>query len=125
MNKHKQFECIYCHSSRVRLENGMYYCESCECIFTETDIEVEDIRHEIFHLLAKYSEDNPFICDIAIDAEYSVVSCFSCYDGTLWFTLRGETEPRDFDDFTLAELQEILKGLKETRFLNGNQSWAD
>jgi len=110
-------ECPYCYSERVSLrdeEHGEYYCESCECWFTETDVEVEDIRHEIYHFLAENHEENPLPCDIAIDAEYIVVSCFSCEDGTLWFTLRGETEPRDFDDFDLEELNEILKGLKAT-----------
>jgi len=115
--KTKIQECPYCYSERVRLadeESEIYLCESCECLFNQTDVEIEDIRHELYHFLALNKEGNPYPCDIQLDDEYCVVSCFSCEDGTLWFNLRGETEPRDFDYFAVELMRKILIGLQST-----------
>ena len=122
-------ECPYCFSGHVSLrdeEHGEYYCESCECWFTETDVEVEDLRHEISHILIDTDEDNPMHCDIVVgetDAQGlsslelpRIDKCYQMNDGTMWFHIEGTPEDdwKDFDYFVVEDMRNILIGLQGT-----------
>lgn len=122
----KHTSCPYCHSENTVILNvDRYQCNECKCIYTNDSIVREDLRHELYALLADTSEDSPRKCDIILGEDSPrtvglstlemrfVIRCFAHDDGTLWFLLYGEEVYTDFDDMSTADLKIILSNLKE------------
>ena len=133
--------CPYCGSENVVTTSdrptisGEYVdgfeCLDCHCLFDEEDIERENLRHEISHILIDTDEDNQFPISMPlyedepdtfglsslvlpwIESVYQIPG-----DGTIWFKMddttleTGDNRYMNFDDITIRDLQKILVELQ-------------
>lgn len=128
----KTITCPYCGSTKIAKQREyhsgekVFFCEECECFFTETDIEVEEVRHKVSCLLNGTSEEHPLECDITVGewdacglSSLELPHIVKCYEmegeGTMWFFIDGMDEDDwfEFDNFHIEDMKAILKYLEE------------
>jgi hypothetical protein len=98
-------------------------------MFNDEDIEREELRHRLWHILADTDEGNPLPCDIAVgESEAQGLSTLELprikglhqfYDGTMWYTYESE-DPwgeddswRDIDTLSNEDLETIVNELSK------------
>ena len=102
-----------------------YCCTSCEEYFTEEELDTEELRHKLSALLMDTSEEHPIECNITImenNAETCglssnelplVTSVFQDSEGIIWFNICGMSEPIEFDDLDLEDIQTVYDKLSK------------
>ena len=130
--KYEMNTCPYCGEKTRKSKfygSPCWICDDCQCLFTEKDAEMEDIRHKVSAILIDTDEQHPMECDITVGEHEAqglsslelphIVKCFQMQgDGTLWFHEEGAVESdlktekwKVFDDYDIYDQREILKGL--------------
>lgn len=105
--------CPYCESTNTETtdEESRFHCRECGRLFDRGDIRREELRHTLSPRLSGTSEKKPLEVNIPI-GEHGVTvvdRLFLFQDGTIWFRIKGETEYRDIDTLSIADLEKITK----------------
>lgn len=105
--------CPYCESTNTETtdEESRFHCCECDRLFDTEDIRREELRHTLSPRLSGTSEEKPLEVNIPI-GEHGVTvvdRLFLCEDGTIWFRIKGETEYRDIDTLSIADLETVTK----------------
>lgn len=103
--------CPYCESTDTETtdEENRFHCCECGHLFDTDDIRREELRHTLSPRLSGTSEENPLEVNIPI-GEHGVTvvdRLFLFEDGTIWFQVKGETEYRDIDTLSIADLETV------------------
>lgn len=127
-------KCPYCGSEKIHNAYcAEFECEECECLFTEEDVEREDLRHQISPLLNGTSEEEPAEIYFMIPSAEEEACGLSCLeiphidkifemegDGTMWYHEIGENELEsgnpiwhDLDELSIKDLRALLDYLRE------------
>lgn len=121
--------CPYCGSKNVEFVGNEcnpypYHCYECDEWFNEQTKRREEIRKKISAILMNTNKSNPLDCEIVLEScpeNYGlstlemphIVKAFQePSEGIIWFLERGSDEYKEFDDYLVAELEDILKGLE-------------
>ena len=105
--------CPYCESTDTETtdEEDRFHCCECGRLFDRDDIRREELRHTLSPRLSGTSEEKPLEVNIPI-GEHGVTvvdRLFLFQDGTIWFRIKGETEYRDIDTLSIADLETVTK----------------
>ena len=121
------YTCPFCGSNDVTwdMEYNEYECHSCSMIYSDEHIAKENLRHKLSALLVDTSEKHPIGCNITImenNAETCglssndlplVTSVFQDSEGIVWFNIYGMSEPVEFDDLEVEDIQTIYDELSK------------
>lgn len=128
--------CPFCGSSETRRAKNedRWYCSDCECLFDDDDIQREDLRHQLAHILIDTDEDNQMDCSVRVGEEEAqglsslelpeVVKIYQIPgDGTIWVKIAGLVNDDDgyvnIDELSVLDLKAILADLRLSK-IKGN-----
>lgn len=121
------YTCPFCGSTDVTwdMEYNEYECSSCGMIYSDEHIEKENLRYKLSLLLMDTSEEHPLECNIIIMEDNNencglscnelplVTSVFQDKEGIIWFNIYGMSEPIEFDDLDLEDIETVYKALSK------------
>ena len=122
-----EYTCPFCGEPIEHIEELTYpyCCTSCEASFTKEDLDKEELRHKLSALLMDTSEEYPMECNILIMEDNDencglssnelplVVGAFQDSEGIIWFDIYGMSEPIEFDDLDIEDIQTIYDELSK------------
>ena len=130
----KIVECPFCMSQHLANDDeANFYCPVCDRFYDKEDIEIEDLRHRMSHLLIDTDEEHQIPIEMpfgendpetfglsSLDLPWTVSVYQIPGDGTIWFKMdyndeTGEDAYINFDDVSIEDLRSALKILEEER----------